>query len=140
MQPSNARLHPSRWREGVEQFVRGTLGCQCPDEVFRSVTLDRVHAGNGLPGTTRLAIGDRLLVYVMRAADSEDLVTAVGALTLSGIADRDSHGMNRFRLVLARRADDPGPGDVQRAFAVAAGPDDRAHLHVIDAAALPRGL
>lgn len=127
-------------RDSLRLFVRVTLGCRCPDEVFDSMSIEHVAGESGTTGHVRLTIGDRLLIYVLEARDSDVAEAALAALARAGLAERDSRGLNRFRLVLAL----PGTGalsdGIQRAFTSAAATDDRAHLHVIDAAALPQGL
>ena len=80
----------------LQRFVRGTLGCKCPDEVFQSVALN-CHEDH-----TRLMIGDRLLIYVMEVAtDSAAGESVVADWPHDGLADRNSKRLNRFRLVVA---------------------------------------
>lgn len=122
-------------RQSLEEFVRGTLGCQCPDEVFRSISLDHQRAPGCAWPFARLAVGDRLLIYVLEA---QALTTAaVSALASQGRAERDAKGYNRFRLVIA--SDTPARLiDAARAgFARVADEDDRAHLHLLASDQLP---
>jgi hypothetical protein len=118
----------------LQRFVRGTLGCKCPDDVFESVAIDRCESH------TRLVIGNRLLIYVMEAAAEFPLDEAVSRLASQGLADRNSGQFNRFRLVVAPTQPMPGQADATAAFAEAVRDDDRAHLHVIDAEQLPAEL
>jgi hypothetical protein len=115
----------------VRRFVRVTLGCQCPEEVFRFV--ERTHDVEFRDGTrvrTRLNIGNRLLVYVVEADDPEFVREHVPSVAAAGRAERDGGGFNRFRLVLASDNDEVAgaAGEVYRRLEHV---DDRMHLHVI---------
>jgi hypothetical protein len=121
----------------IEHFVRGTLGCQCPDEVFQSVSIDPLRTADGAIGYTRLLVGNRLLIYIL---DTPAVRVAGGALTdlvACGRRERDERGYNRFRLVIA--GDEPAfaGSAVQNAFDEAAGNDERAHLHCVPRTLLP---
>lgn len=123
----------------IERFVRGTLGCACPDEVFQQIETSALPGDlpGDLPGV-RLVIGNRLLVYVALAPAS--LVAATRALVAAGRRERDARGWNRFRLVLATEAPEAERTAAADAFASAAAGDERAHLHVLAPAALPAVL
>lgn len=118
----------------LQRFVRGTLGCKCPDDVFQSVVVDRRE------DRTRLMIGNRLLIYVMQVATEPPAGSAVSRLVKQGLADRNSQGLNRFRLVVASAQPTPDLEDTRAAFAAIAGKDDRAHLHFIATLQLPAEL
>jgi hypothetical protein len=114
-------------KPNIEGFVRETLGCTCPPEVF--TTIRDIPADNeGEP--RRLLIGERLLIYIL---DSSEAVEpgCIETWVRKGRAERDSRAMNRFRLVIV--ADDPvasGPL-CEAAFQQTPGVDDRVHLHVV---------
>jgi hypothetical protein len=116
------------------RFVRGTLGCRCPDDVFRSVAID-CHEDH-----TRLTIGHRLLIYVIEVATEAAAGKAVSRLVEQGLADRNSQRLNRLRLVVASTQPGLDLAGVNETFAVAAGHDDRAHLHLISTDQLPAQL
>lgn len=125
---------------GIEHFVRGTLGCRCPDEVFHSIKIDRQPATAGRPPLVQLLVGSRLLIHVVTTPLDglangwlEDLVD-------EGRAVRDRNGYNRFRLVIASAETGARPSDLEQRFARAIGSDDRAHLHVLGRDQLPAGL
>ena len=101
----------------IEAFVRGRLGCNCPAEVFAHVEIDQRAEG------CRIAIGDRLLLDLVAAADGTADAEQIGAMLETGRRERDRRGMNRFRLVLG--CAEP---DMPSAVAGAVG-DDRVHLH-----------
>lgn len=123
-------------RASIERFVRGPLGCRCPDEVFEAIVIERARTPDHASQYTRLVVGDRLLIYV--AQDTS--VLAVRRLASQGLSERNERGYNRFRLVVAQDCPAHTRVDIEQAFREAAGPDDRAHLHVIGADAAPEAL
>jgi hypothetical protein len=127
----------------VEQFVRGALGCSCPTEVFRSVSIDRVPAAVDRPSLTELRIGSRLLVRLTEMPGEPSSPDWLEQLAAEGCAARDSLGYNRFRLVLTSTTGlvPVAIADGLRArFAAATVRDDRAHLHVVNWSQLPAAL
>jgi hypothetical protein len=122
-------------KAAIERFVRDTLGCQCPDEVFRRVEvgpLDLPGAGTG----RRLVIGERLLIHLVSAPQRPQPLQ-VEALATAGRDERDRRGCNRFRLVIAMPAAAGVAADLEQRFSRALGGDDRAHLHMLAADQLP---
>lgn len=123
----------------IEQFVRSVLGCECPAEVFQSVTLeDNPPAFADLAPARLLRIGGRLLVLVLVPGERDVLALPLEQLLARGRQLRDTEGCNRFRLVVA------APGAMQQPlaekFAGLDGRDERLHLHVLDADQLPLAL
>lgn len=121
----------------IEHFVRATLGCQCPDEVFQSISIDQVRTADCAVPYTRLLVGNRLLIYILGAAWGSVAGSALADLVTCGCRERNERGYNRFRLVIVR--DEPEAEDtaVRHAFDRAAGNDERAHLHCLPRALLP---
>ncbi|HSW33953.1 MAG TPA: hypothetical protein VLH36_10105 [Steroidobacteraceae bacterium] len=117
--------------------MRATLGCQCPDEVFRSVSIDKLRTADGAIGYTRLLVGNRLLIYILDAASVSVADGELADLVARGCRERNERGYNRFRLVIA--CDEPASEStaVQHAFDDASGSDERAHLHCLPRALLP---
>ena len=132
--PGLAAAVTSRASSDLQRFVRGTLGCKCPDDVFQSVAIDRRE------DHTRLMIGNRLLIYVMETTAEPLAGRTVSRLAEQGLADRNSQRLNRFRLVVACPQSSADLPSATAAFAAVAGDDDRAHLHVISAGQLPAEL
>jgi hypothetical protein len=124
----------------IERFVRGTLGCGCPDQVFNSVAIEHVAGPGDSQRHTRLLVGNRLLIYILIATDREQVAATLPVLARRGCDERDRNGLNRFRLVIVAghptRLTDTAPA----LFADAIGADDRAHLHVIAPELLPTDL
>jgi hypothetical protein len=122
----------------VKRFVRDELGCTCPESVFETVQLTRSPEWfSGLPANYLLAIGNRLLVLVVRAGDGDDPESAIEPLLVRGRALRDRGGYNRFRLVVeipASANSRPLSPDCRTLLSS----DDRLHLHYLRAGRLPR--
>jgi len=139
--------HPPEWdrvtgpdRGDIERFVRGTLGCGCPDEVFRTVSVSRLPAVPGRAPVLQLLIGSRLLIHVAAAPAEPSATGWLEQLATNGRAARDRHGYNRFRLVVAGAVAGTPAAELEARFARALARDERAHLHVLDAAQLPAEL
>ena len=119
----------------VRRFVQETLGCGCPQEVFRYIQCQKGVERGGVKLDLRFNIGNRLLIYV---CSSPELDTLPG-LVRAGIEERDRTGLNRFRLVLVPgELTDAGGQEADRLrneaqplFEAQAAGEDRAHLHVI---------
>jgi hypothetical protein len=127
----------------IERFVRGTLGCGCPDEVFRSVTIDRQPASAGRPALTELRVGSRLLIRIVAAPDHAAAAGWLERLAADGRGARDLHGYNRFRLVVVAPSQEAAPGGLDglaARFAGATAGDDRTHLHLLAEDQLPAAL
>jgi len=113
----------------VAGFVRGTLGCGCPDDVLRSIRMERPGPG-GLP-TVRLQVGGRLLICLVGAPGSPAQADRVQALAVQGRAERDAGGYNRFRLVLVTNGEPDATvlATAEARFLAGAADDERSHLH-----------
>jgi hypothetical protein len=109
----------------LRAFVRNGLGCTCPEAVFEAVARTDLVVGGRVAGV-RLVIGDRLLIYV---AAGEASTAAIDALAAAGLQDRDEHGFNRFRLVVALADGEMLATELESAFAQAVAGDAKAHLH-----------
>ena len=120
--------------ESIEQFVKQVLGCSCPDEVFEHIDYrETVGDANALKAIT---VGNRLLVYLVdldRASSAEHLVAAV---LHDGVAERNSRGLNRFRLVLITADPVEKRHTAQASFEASPLCDDKTHLHLVDTKAV----
>jgi len=116
----------------IERFVRQTLGCTCPDEVFRSIDVrEKVSLNSFLTLHAAIIVGNRLLIYIADAGTVGCIEEHLPVLLAAGRKERDEKGLNRFRLVLV--ADEPE--SIQRIaeqqFGELRGKDEKLHLHVI---------
>ncbi len=125
--------------EQIKQFVRDTLGCTCPDEVFEHIDCQvGVRISDDILLDRAINVGNRLLIFLATVDDSDSLGPLVWQLVREGTRKRDQENFNRFRLVLLTK----GPTDVaDEAFAVfrSLGADEKTHLHVIGTDELPAG-
>jgi hypothetical protein len=124
----------------ITRFVRGTLGCRCPDDVFQSIVIGRKYASNNGAPFTRLLVGVRLLIYIHETQPAGATTATVSRLAQRGLTERDAKQYNRFRLVIV--ADDPTEflTAARSSFASVADTDDRAHLHILATHQLPHAL
>jgi hypothetical protein len=118
-------------KEKIKRFVQEALGCGCPEEVFRSIDCKRdVELGGGVILDSTITIGNRLLIYVVY--DNQDFVAKHLALLVSaGKKERDSRGLNRFRLVILTDGSSASGDAIRRTFDELQEKDDNIHLHVI---------
>jgi hypothetical protein len=127
-------------RASVEGFVRGTLGCGCPDEVFEQVIISHLPGVAGRPPIVQLLVGSRLLIHVAHPPVGQAVDGWVEQLVANGRAARDRHGYNRFRLVIASATPPAAVREIQERFARAILGDRKAHLHFVAGDQLPAGL
>lgn len=116
----------------IKRFVQQGLGCNCPESVFENIRCEV--GGDDGPEMQRILIGERLLVLLLDADRQGDLAGAVRDAVRAGVAERDRNGWNRVRLVLRGASPIDWRGPAEAAFNATA-PDDRTHLHLVDAAA-----
>jgi len=111
-------------RDDIELFVRETLGCACPDEVFERIDCRaNINLPGGIELDYRITVGGRLLIFALNTDRFDCIASVLPLLTSAGIADRDNGGFNRFR---PDRLRDKAFG-LFESLAV----DDRTHLHVV---------
>lgn len=127
-------------RVSIEHFVRDTLGCGCPDEVFQHLAVSRLPPIAGRPLIVQLQVGSRLLIHVVAMPDGAATHGWIEQLAANGRAARDRHGYNRFRLVIASPVPPVSARELEDRFARAIVGDDKAHLHVVDRGELPAEL
>jgi len=127
-------------RDEITHFVRGTLGCGCPDAVFDSIVVEPVvQAAGGLPAL-QLLIGSRLLIQLVVPPHDATAAGWVERLAAAGRAARNRHGYNRFRLVVVTSPGQALPAGLDERFVRLAGTDERIHLHVVAQDHLPEAL
>jgi hypothetical protein len=122
----------------IKSFVKNTLGCTCPDEVFNQIECkEEYNPGSNLPCCKRLLVGNRLLIYLWHI-DSPDVMRAnLVLMTESGKNERDDKGYNRFRLVLSTSCPEELDAAAKRLFDPLAINDEKLHLHIVNVGELP---
>ncbi len=110
----------------VIALIRDLLGCKCPKEVFDHYLVSLISC----PPLrfAKLVISDRLLVYLVPGEQRTLSTPQVQNLIAEGRQERDSRGLNRFRLVLIG-AQVERQAELER---IAESMDDpKVHLHLI---------
>lgn len=118
-------------KKDIKLFVRRTLGCACPEEVFDRIECrSDVSSGCGIVLDYEIDVGGRLLVFVLILGQAEAVEPVVTALVRAGTEKRDREGFNRIRLVLL--SDDPEAVS-KTAFEAfeSLDTDEKVHLHVL---------
>jgi hypothetical protein len=127
-----------RRKKDIERFVREVLGCQCPDEVFRSIeAAPGPVLEPGIRVKERIVVGQRLLIYLVDSWEERDAVRLLESMVAWGIRDRDDHGLNRLRLVMSSSFHEEVSGEFKKAFQALSQSDERVHLHVVSRESLP---
>jgi hypothetical protein len=115
----------------ITEFVKGTLGCQCPDRVFDKIETGSMAATGMAAEATRIVVGDTLLVYIVAPVSAAELSANLVELAELGRRDRDTNRYNRFRLVVADVADSRERERATASFTRASGADDKMHIHFV---------
>ncbi len=121
-------------KETITQFVREQLGCQCPEEVFRSI---EINAHPESPLSEKWIIGGRLLIYILRKPPEEQEDSLFRSLVEKCREERDRKGLNRCRLVLASPDPDKEDEKLRPGFEKAVAADPEIYLHVVKGEYLP---
>lgn len=119
-------------------FIRGVLGCGCPDDVLADLQVDPESTSlAGLPVDFLVNVGGRLLVAICTPHAWRALAQSLDRYFAAGKRLRDENGFNRFRMVVA--TDDPGNAlaVLKHRLDALTGLDDRLHLHVVARSTLP---
>ncbi len=114
----------------IIKFVRNTLGCKCPDEIFDRIEC-RDDDSDTDPYTRSITLGERLLVYIWETNDPSLVEAKLPAMLLCGKNERDRRGLNRFRAVIATDDVDGIDSIAQRLFRDFSDKDEKVHLHVV---------
>lgn len=122
--------------EKITAFVRDVLGCGCPDEVFNKIEVSNIELEPDSATATRIVIGDTLLIYILPDTPVETVIQNIRSLIVSGKQDRDTHGYNRFRLVLRSRDRKDLEESANNAFAAETASDEKLHIHFVAAVSL----
>jgi len=122
-------------RAAVEHIIRAVLGCTCPPEVLERIQEDPLSLpGMARPGR-RIAVGGRLLVYLIEVEDPAQAGANLAAWVSTGLTERDEAGMNRLRLALVTAQPETLDPLLRARWGLLTERDDRTHLHVLSPAA-----
>ena len=115
----------------IKAFVQDTLGCGCPEEVFRSIDCKKnVRLNERVLLSRTITIENRLLVYVIDSRETDMIQQHLEVIVSAGKKERDEQGLNRLRLVVV--TDDAAEKkSLIRRFKELQDKDEKIHLHVI---------
>jgi hypothetical protein len=133
-QPVRNLKTPSR---NIKKFVRGTLGCQCPDDVFEKIEYGIVN--DIFPNATpiqKIIIGNRLLILIWKAEDPTRIQDLLPSMIRIGKEERDRLGLNRCRIVIATGDVKRLKSHAERIFRAVEPRDEKLHLHIVCTATL----
>lgn len=119
----------------LKHFVKKTLGCACPDEVFENID----YISDSSSDVSGIILGNRLLLFLWKTDDPADIMANTERLLLSGKLERDRRGLNRFRLVIATdEVETIKPKSDQLFKTIHSQMDEKIHLHVVHKKNLPQ--
>ncbi len=126
--------------KAITEFVRNTLGCNCPEEVFKYIDCRTVvNIDENIELAYEINIGNRLLIFAAAIDEVDSLRSAIPKLVRAGIKKRDENKFNRFRLVLLTAPEIDIAEQASEIFSSLAA-DDKVHLHVINKDDFPVNL
>ena len=118
--------------KAIIEFVRNTLGCNCPEEVFQYIDCRSIeNIDENIAPAYEINIGNKLLIFVAVMDEVDSLKSAITKLVRAGINKRDEKKFNRFRLVLLSAPEIDIAAQASEIFSSLAA-DDKVHLHVIN--------
>ncbi len=117
----------------IRRFVRDTLDCTCPDDVFAQLEVrSTVVVNDALTDLRTIVIGRRLSIYLWETDDPTRIQTLLQELVSAGRDQRDKQGLNRYRAVIATNDLESIGGLARRLFNHLEDRDEKVHLHVVD--------
>ena len=126
--------------KAIAEFVRNTLGCNCPEEVFRYIDCRTVvNIDESMLPACEINIGNKLLIFATAIDDVDSLMSVLSKLVRAGINKRDEKKFNRFRLVLLTAGASYLAEQASEIFNSLAA-DEKVHLHVINKDDFPINL
>jgi hypothetical protein len=118
--------------EKIKAFIKGTLGCRCPEKVFEKIDISEWMTAEHEKKIIRIVVGDTLVIYIVRPLDSDALTDGLEAIALAGKSDRDINHFNRFRLVVSGVEGDDRRAIVAERFKKLFAIDDKMHIHFVE--------
>lgn len=124
-------------KEDIKTFVKQTLGCACPEELFEYIDFQsNIQLNDTIVVRNKINIGNRLLIYVVEVNNPDSIEYVLPFLVDIGKKDRDSLRCNRFRLVFATDRLDEIKQVADSLFKTI-DKDERIHLHIVSKDDLP---
>ena len=121
----------------VTRFVREVIGCNCPDEVFRHIEVQRgSSAVKACSADCELRIGGRLLI-VVTSEPLARLAPHLPEVVAQGRRARDERKFNHFRLLVQTGKPAEEREELFQAFESVSDKDERTHLHVLPKGEVP---
>jgi hypothetical protein len=121
----------------VTRFVREVIGCNCPDDVFRHIEVQRgSSAVKACSADCELRIGGRLLIVVTSEPVAK-LSSYLAEVIAEGKRARDESKFKRFRLVVQTGRPAEESEEFFRAFATVSDKDERTHVHFLPKGEVP---
>lgn len=112
----------------LKRFVQDTLGCACPEEVFKKIEYEKKQ---DKPWERRINVGDRLLIYIISVDSENDLTNKIDIAMESGVTERNEKKFNRFRLVLVSSNSHEISNSAEKTFCESKLYDEKTHLHLV---------
>jgi hypothetical protein len=118
--------------EKIKLFVIQTLGCACPEEVFQYIHCQHnIKLNDDILLHNKINIGNRLLIYVVEINNPDSIKRNLPLIIQAGKNERESSGLNRFRLVIATERVDQIKHIADSVFNNLKDKDEKIHLHII---------
>ena len=112
----------------IKRFVRESLGCACSEEVFDHIEF----LSESEADLMRIVIGNRLLIFIWKVTDSDNILERLPLFIDSGLSEKDRRGLNRFRLVGGTDNPKKITPLAEKLFNDNVENAENAHLHIID--------
>jgi hypothetical protein len=123
--------------ENIIAFVKQSLGCNCPEEVFSHIECWSDIPCSGIVLDTRINVGNRLLIYIVTVNEPDSLWRMLPVLVTAGKKERDGAGFNRFRLVLASDNINAIEKEAEKIFN-SLNEDEKIYLHTLSGKSMPQ--
>ena len=124
-------------KKEIRRFIRHTLGCTCPEEVFEHIDIESIPKIGPISGDfTRLVMGNRLLVYLWKLEEIDLLPEQFFSIFKAGQSERDQKHLNRFRLVIGTPLVEETKNILEPTVAFHDDTDDKSHYHILESSEL----
>ena len=112
----------------IKNFVQQTLGCTCPEEVFKKI---EYQDESSEIWQKKICVGDRLLIYIVTPEKVSGIEDIINTGLKLGVEERNQKGLNRFRLVLVIANPDEVRSLAEKTFESSEDADEKTHLHLV---------